>query len=437
MADTVAVVVAGAGELTGTGQFSISRGGVLAVPFGFGDWAVSGDTRVLVCRPGDGWPATFATLQTIRLSSASERLTLKQHAFVPTDRAVVEDLRERLARFRRVSDFALDRPLGTDSHLLDELEQHWRSDYDWFTHEHRIAGHPWVETDTTPVPIRAIVSRRPDPSPAVLLLHGWPDSVLRFEKILPNLQRDVSYVLPALPGFPFSAPVDQGGLSSIQIADAVADAMVEFGFDRYVISAGDVGCDVAEALAARHHDAVAALHLTDISQYHFLVNPPTDLTEQERAYMAYGHHWQATEGGYMHEQATRPNTLAVGLGDSPAGLAAWITEKLVRWTDSNDHLANAFTNDEALTWISAYWMTGTIGTSFAPYAAGGAKDWPPITAPSVFTVFAKDLVNAPKSFADKFFNVVEWREYEQGGHFAAWERPEDYLWGLRRALKIR
>jgi pimeloyl-ACP methyl ester carboxylesterase len=241
---------------------------------------------------------------------------------------------------------------------------------------------------------------------------------------------------PALPGFPFAAPAPQSGLSAVEMADAVASAMSEFGFDRYVVSAGDIGCDVAEAIAARHPDAVTALHLTDVSQYHFLVDPPADLDEGERAYVARGHEWQAAEGGYMHEQSTRPATLAVGLGDSPAGLAAWIGEKLVRWTDSGGRLDGAFTLDEALTWISAYWFSGAIGTSFAPYALAAAKPWAQIDAPCVFTVFPKDLVNAPRGFAERFFSVVDWREFPRGGHFAAWEYPADYAWGIRRALDI-
>jgi pimeloyl-ACP methyl ester carboxylesterase len=254
--------------------------------------------------------------------------------------------------------------------------------------------------------------------------------------VLPELA-DVTVVVPALPGFPFAAPVDGGGLSAVAMADAVAGALRELGFDRSVVSAGDVGCDVAEALAARHPEAVTALHLTDVSQYHFLVDLPEDLSEEERAYVADGHRWQAEQGGYMHEQATRPGTLAAGLGDSPAGLAAWIVEKLVAWTDSDGDLTRAFTPDEALTWVSAYWFTGTIGTSFAPYAAGGAKDWPRIEAPTVLTVFAHDLVNAPRRFAERFFAVADWREHARGGHFAAWERPSDYLWGVRRAVELR
>ena len=136
----------------------------------------------------------------------------------------------------------------------------------------------------------------------------------------------------------------------------------------------------------------------------------------------------------MHEQSTRPNTLAVALGDSPAGLAAWIGEKLVRWTDGDGSLTDVFSLDEALTWVTAYWVSGCIGTSFTPYAAGGAKGWPRLEIPTVFTIFAHDLVNVPRHFAERFFDVVAWREYDRGGHFAAWERPEDYLWGVRTAL---
>jgi len=360
---------------------------------------------------------------------------MRHAAFVRTPQADLDDLAARLARVRLVPHPELDRTLGVDPALLRALLERWGNGFDWRAQEDRIAAHPWVETERAGVPVRAIVRRAEPDAPVVLLLHGWPDSVLRFERVLPHLT-DVTTVTPALPGFPFAAPVPGGGLSAVAMADAVAAAMAELGYDRYVVSAGDVGCDVAEALAARHPEAVRALHLTDVSQYHFLVDPPADLDDEERAYAARGHRWQAAEGGYMHEQATRPGTLAVGLGDSPAGLAAWIAEKLVRWTDCDGDLTRVFTLDEALTWITAYWVTGSIGTSFTPYAAGGAKDWPRIEAPTVVTMFAHDLVNAPRRFAERFFRVVDWRDVAHGGHFAAWEQPGEYLWGVRRAIEV-
>ncbi|MDR6972819.1 epoxide hydrolase [Leifsonia shinshuensis] len=362
---------------------------------------------------------------------------MKRYSFDRVPDEAIADLHARIDRFRSVPLPRRDGLGGVDPGLVAEVMRHWREDYDWRLHEDRIASWPWWETEHTAVPVRAMIAAADrDDAPVVLLLHGWPDSVLRFERILPLLG-DVTLVVPALPGFPFAAPVENGGMSSVEMADAVADAMAEFGFDRYVISAGDVGCDVGEAIAARHGRHVGALHLTDLSQYHFLVGLPDDLTAEETAYVRRGHDWQRREGGYMHEQSTRPLTLAAGLGDSPAGLAAWILEKLVDWTDSGGDLSAAFTLDEALTWISAYWFTGTIATSFTPYAAAAAKDWPRIEIPTVITVFPKDLVNAPRHFVERFFEVVDWFEFPRGGHFAAWEAPESYVQGVGRALEVR
>ena len=358
----------------------------------------------------------------------------------PVSDEELADLATRLRRFRSVplpqgEDFR-----GVDPDLLRELLHRWANGFDWRQVEQRIALFEWWETELSAVPIRSIVqhparSADENDDAVVLLLHGWPDSVLRFERILPLL-KDMTLVIPALPGFPFASATEKLGMSSIEMADAVAEAMSEMGFDQYTISAGDVGCDVAEALAARHPSAVRALHLTDLSQYHFLNNLPQNLDETERAYVKKGSLWQKTEGGYMHEQSTRPLTLAVGLGDSPAGTAAWILEKLVDWTDSGRDLRNVFTLDEALTWISAYWFTSAIGTSIAPYAASAPKDWPRIHIPTVVTMFGHDLVNAPRQFVERYFTVVDWIEFPEGGHFAAWEKPESYVEGIRRAVKL-
>jgi pimeloyl-ACP methyl ester carboxylesterase len=351
---------------------------------------------------------------------------------------VLDDLRHRLSTYRRVAlpaGFGWER--GVDGDYLADLIGYWADSYNWRDHEEQIRAWPWTlagaDGDT---PIRAIHQRaaRPD-SAAVVLLHGWPDSILRFQKILPVLS-DLHVIVPALPGFPFAAPAARRGLSAAAAADAIAAAMAELGYDRYVVSAGDVGCDVAESLADRHGGHVAALHLTDVSQYRYLVDPPTDVTDNERAYMDHGHRWQEAEGGYMHLQRTKPHTVAVALGDSPAGLAAWILEKLRSWTDCKGDVEAVFTRDELLTWITAYWVSGAIGTSFTPYVEGGSNPAGRIEIPTAFTIFPKDLVNAPREFADRFFDVRSWTELSGGGHFAAWECPDDYVAGVRSALDL-
>ncbi|GAA3831822.1 epoxide hydrolase family protein [Amycolatopsis tucumanensis] len=344
---------------------------------------------------------------------------------------VLQDLRARLRAYRRVPlppGFGWER--GVDGDFLAELVAHWADHYDWRVHEERIRALPW----TLAGGLRLIHQRAATRGVPVVLLHGWPDSVLRFEKVLPLLA-DLNVVVPALPGFPFAAPVARGGMSAAAMAETVAAALAELGYDRYVVSAGDVGCDVAEVLAAAYPDRVAALHLTDVSQYRFLVDPPADLSPAEQAYVRSGHRWQRQEGGYMREQATKPHTLAVGLGDSPAGLAAWLLEKLRTWTDCGGDVTTVFTREELLTWITAYWVTGSIGTSFTPYAEAGPRPGP-IVAPTAFTIFPKDLVNAPREFAARFFDVRSWVEEPRGGHFGAWECPEQYVAGVRAAVSL-
>ena len=347
----------------------------------------------------------------------------------------LNDLTLRLSRYR-ATDVA---PVpgwsrGVPLDYLADLIEYWRSEYDWRVHEARIRSLPWT-TAGREHPLRLIHQTADPAAPTVLFLHGWPDSILRFERILPKLA-NVNVVMPALPGYPFALPVPEGGLSIGDMASPISDAMSDLGYERYIVSAGDVGCDVAEVLAAENPAQVAALHLTDVSQLHYLVDPPADLSDAEKEYVRHGQHWQATEGAYSHEQATKPQTLAVGLGDSPAGLAAWILEKLHGWTDCDGDVESVFSRDELLTWISAYWFDGSIGTSFSPYAGGAVKSWPRLVTPTAFTIFPKDLVNAPKEFADRFFNVKSWQEFDRGGHFAAWERPDDYLSGVRAATAL-
>ncbi|MFJ9721463.1 epoxide hydrolase family protein [Streptomyces sp. NPDC101209] len=360
-----------------------------------------------------------------------------EHAPPAAEKAVLDDLRSRLRAYRRLYlPHSVGWERGVDAEYLFDLVRYWAETYDWQEHQARIRSLPWVLTESGGTPVRSVHMRAAEPdAAAVLLLHGWPDSILRFDKVLPLLS-ELHLVVPALPGFPFAAPVAQGGMSAEAMAEAVSGAMSELGYDRYVVSAGDVGCDVAEALASSHPEQVMALHLTDVSQYHFLIDQPQDLSDAERAYVNHGHRWQASEGGYMHEQSTKPHTLAVGLGDSPAGLAAWILEKLRTWTDCNGDVETVFTRDQLLTWITAYWVSGAIGTSFTPYAESGPKPAGRINAPTAFTIFPKDLVNAPREFAARFFNVQSWTEHETGGHFAAWECPNEYAAGVRTAVNL-
>jgi pimeloyl-ACP methyl ester carboxylesterase len=344
---------------------------------------------------------------------------------------MMDELRERLRRTRRVTTpWSDDATRGITGAFLDELLDRWADGYDWAVHERRINGLPWASVRVGGTELRMIHQRSADPdAPAVVLLHGWPDSVLRFERVLPLLT-DMHVVVPALPGFPFAAPLAEPGVSANRIAQIVADGIDALGYRRYTLSGGDVGGTVAEILAGEFPDRVAALHLTNVAPQRALTADPSRLAPDAAAYLGFSARWFRAEGGYIAQQSTRPNTLAVALGDSPAGLAAWIVEKLQSWSDES-----AFTTDELLTWVTAYWVTGTIGTSFGPYTEPATLP-ERVETPTVLSVFGRDIKPEPRSYAEAFLNIREYVEHRVGGHFAAWEQPHAYADDVRRAVRL-
>ena len=352
------------------------------------------------------------------------------HPLSPIPDSDLADLRGRLSATRRpILPQGVGWERGTEASFLAELLEVWRDRYDWRTRETRILGLPWQAVGTGDRALRVVHQRANNPNaPVVALLHGWPDSVLRFERLLPLLD-DVHVVIPALPGFPFAYELTQPGMTVVVMASLVADAMQTLGYDRYVISGGDIGGDVAEQLAAMHPDRIAALHLTNISPLHAVFADRSVLDAEDLAYLDTVAVWQRKEGGYIAEQSTKPHTLAPGLADSPAGLAAWLVEKLRSWSEI------PFPDEDLLTWISVYWFTGTIGTSFGPYVEF-VPPVPYVRTPTVLSAFAHDSKPAPRKFASRFVNIEAFIEHEHGGHFAAWEQPERYAEDLRRAIAL-
>lgn len=236
-------------------------------------------------------------------------------------------------------------------------------------------------------------------------------------------------------GYPFAEPLTEAGMSGTRMAGLFADALAELGHRRYVVSGGDIGSGVAEALAVAHPDRVSALHLTDIPFSHRLRADPSEMTGPEQEYLARGERWQRREGAYLLEQATKPHTLAAGLADSPAGLAAWIVEKLRTWSDCGGDVESVFPRDNLLTWVTAYWVSNCIGTSFSPYT-NRPDPVGRVDVPTAVTIFPHDLVIAPREFGERIFDVRVWDERPDGGHFAAWERPEAFAAGVRAAVSL-
>jgi microsomal epoxide hydrolase len=279
----------------------------------------------------------------------------------------------------------------------------------------------------------------------IVLTHGYPDSFLRFSKIIPMLAHPEAYggdasdafdvVVPSLPGFGFSDKPTKPGF--IFRVGALWHALMTegLGYDRFAAHGGDWGSTVTEQLARSHASSLVGIHLTDVPFWH-LFQKPNQVSRDEERYLDTVESWQRTDGAYALIQGTRPYTLARGLNDSPAGLASWIIDKFQEWSDCHGDVETKFTKDELLANVTLYWVTETIGSSFLPYAdfvnsgpltwaVEGFKQWIGSTdVPAAFAMFPKDISHPPREWAERFFNVQRWTRMPRGGHFAAMEEPE-------------
>jgi pimeloyl-ACP methyl ester carboxylesterase len=341
--------------------------------------------------------------------------------------AALDDLRARLQNTRwPLVPEGQGWARGTDLDYLRTLVDYWQTSFDWRAQESALSRFTHERVRVSALSLHQIHERAADQNALPLvLLHGWPDSFLRYTKALPLLDT-FHRVVPSLPGFGFSEPPTTPGWNSMRMADAVAELMTVNGYERFIVSGGDVGSSVAEQLARRHADRIIALHVTDVPYTHLFSVNRAELTEPERAYLSAGQQWQMSEGAYALIQSTKPTTAATGLADSPAGLAAWIVEKLRSWSDCDGQLERRFTRDEILTWVTLYWLTNTIGSSFLPYVEHDPGSDGEVIVPTGVTIFPKDLVLAPRQFAERFFPIVRWTELPAGGHFTAWEEPEAF-----------
>jgi pimeloyl-ACP methyl ester carboxylesterase len=375
------------------------------------------------------------------------------HPFTPrTDPAALDDLRRRL-RATRWPDVPEDAgwSMGADVDYLRDLVAYWADGFDWPAQEAELARVPRVRVEVGGLGIHAVHVRAVRPAGPVLplvLCHGWPDSSWRYSKVVPLLTDPGAHgadpadafdvVVPDMPGFGYSDRPAGAPLDAIAVAGLWADLMRTLGYDRFGAAGGDMGSHVSRYLALDHADRVVAVHRTDAGLPVYQ-GDPADLTQQERDWLRGAAAWGATEGAYAAMHRTKPQTAAVGLTDSPAGLAAWVVEKLQAWSDCDGDVERRFTRDEILTLLTTTWLTGTIGSSMRAYRANAAI--PPeqlarrVEVPSGFAIFGGDVVRPPRAWLKRTANTVHVSEPPSGGHFAPFEEPEVYAAELREFFR--
>lgn len=355
--------------------------------------------------------------------------------------ADLTDLHRRLAQTRWPRQLGDGWQYGTNLSYTRELIEYWRDDFDWRARERELNAFPQFRAAIDGVNIHFIHARGNGSHPLPLILtHGWPSSFFEMLKLVPLLTDPARFggdpadafdvVIPSFPGYGFSDAPPAGGMQRARIAEIWKRLMVEvLGYERFGAHGGDVGGGVTDRLGRYHAEHIVGLHLVDISTMPYEGSDAVPLTENERAYFVRIAQWDEADGAYAHMQATRPQTLAYGLNDSPAGLATWIIEKFREWSDCDGDIERAFTRDELLTTISIYWHTQSIASSFGPYFVRNndralLKD-ERITVPVGFALFPKNIEHPPHELADRIYNtVLRWKEMPRGGHFPALEVPD-------------
>jgi len=370
----------------------------------------------------------------------------------------IDDLRRRLADARWPDQLpGTGWEYGCDVEWLRELAGYWADKFDWRSAEARINAFDQVTTTIDGQRIHTIHQRSPEPGALPLLLsHGWPGSIVEFLRVIGPLTDPASHggdsadafhvVAPSLPGYAWSGPTVEPGWGPHRIGGAFAELMDRLGYGRYGVQGGDWGSEISQQVAGQAPESVIGCHVNMIAAF-----PPgqkddhDDITPIEQVHLDRFADFNATGRAYFELQRTKPQTVGVGLHDSPAGLLAWIGEKFHGWTHHDGDPLDVVDREDLLANVSTYWFTGTAASSARIYfefgrdLVEGRMSPPNPDVPFGVSAFPMELMVGRRRWVEAGRNVTFWREHERGGHFAAMERPDDLIVDIReffRPLRI-
>ena len=362
--------------------------------------------------------------------------------------ADLDDLKRRLRATRwpnpePVDDWSQGIPLA----YVQEVCEYWGEKYDWRAREAKLNEFPQFRTEIDGLGIHFIhVRSKHEGALPLVITHGWPGSVVEFQKVIAPLTDPTAHggdasdafhvICPSLPGYGFSDKPQQTGWGTAKIGEAWAVLMARLGYERYVAQGGDWGSMVTTMIGIQDPDHCAGIHLNMP-----VVGPDpatmNDLTDQEKATLAALQHYERWDSGYSKQQSTRPQTLGYGLVDSPAGQAAWILEKFWAWTDCDGHPENVLTRDELLDNVMLYWLPGAAASSARLYWESFSQmSMSDVEVKAGCSIFPKEIIRCSRRWAEKRFKqIVYWNDLDKGGHFAAFEVPDTFVGELRACFR--
>lgn len=360
---------------------------------------------------------------------------------IEVDQCILDDLQKRLTRTRWTEqEHSVGWDHGTNLAYLKEFTQYWINDYNWRNEEEKLNRLSWYTADINGQEVKFIYEKgKATDSVPILLLHGWPDSVMRYTKLIPMLIDPEKYGFGAGHSFDVIVPSFTGGFSETSqppseheigdLAETCWKLMTQtLGYGKFIAGGGDGGSPIAQIFAVNHPESILGLHLTDIG-WHTSMGDKSGLTEKELQYLQSLEYMGYAEGAYAMVQGSIPQTLGLGLNNSPVGMAAWIIEKFRSWSDCNGNLESIYTKDELITNIMFYWLKNSV-KSFSykeEFVNMSIKPDQEVNVPVALAFPPNDLGKdiTPREFAERNLkDIRQWNVLEKGGHFVAMEFPE-------------
>jgi pimeloyl-ACP methyl ester carboxylesterase len=371
------------------------------------------------------------------------------------------DLRRRVGATKwPTKELVSDASQGVQLATVKALAHYWMTDYNWRKCEAKLNAVPQFITNIDGVDIHFIHVRSKNPNALpIIITHGWPGSIIEQMKIIGPLTNPEAYggnasdafdvVIPSLPGHGFSGKPTELGWDPIRIAHAWIELMKRLGYTRYVAQGGDWGNAVTEQMALIAPPELIAIHtnmaatVPDNIATALAANQPapTDLGPDEKHAYEQLATFYAHGLGYASEMANRPQTL-YGLDDSPVGLAAWMLDHDAA---SQALIARVFaggkeglTKDDIIDNITLYWLTNTAVSSARLYWESHLAFFAPkhVAIPVAVSAFPDEIYCAPKSWAEAAYpKLIHYNKLPKGGHFAAWEQPQEFSEEMRASFK--
>ena len=329
---------------------------------------------------------------------------------------------------------------GSNLEYMKEISSYWIKDFDWRKHEAEINKFSNFTTVVDDIEMHFIHEKGSGSNPTpLLLMHGWPGSVVEFLHIIEKLAHPEKFggkiedafdvIVPSLPGFGFSGRPSKP-IGPRKMAAILNKLMTEnLEYKNYLAQGGDWGATIANWIGYDHSKTCKAIHINCLTMRH----PEGTKTKEEEEWQKRFNKEQVLQDGYRTQQATKPQTLSYSMMDSPVGVAAWIIEKMYSWSDLQDNnIESVYSKDTLLANIMVYIVTKTFNTASWIYYGrreeGGRffpEDFKKIKIPTAAAIFPAEMSEwPPRSYVDRIFNITQWTEMPRGGHFAALEQPE-------------